>query len=244
MSKNNERIESKLLKSHGIIHGFSTKQDGNMSFDRSLNGLAPENLKKFTEKLGIDIESDCLAILNTQNSGNAALIKKASRKNRVIIYQNSPEIVQVRHNPIAPQGIDGAVTQNQNIFLAILPADCPPVYFFDPETGYLGLIHCSAEAVTNNIIFTTLVLLQKNDVKLTDLLFFIGPGICGDCYDQSFDLKQLIFERLLFFGCQPKKIEICPDCTYSQKNKYFSNNRARGSSKEGRQIAIIGKKYI
>ena len=51
-----------FLKFPGLVHGFSTKADGNMSFKFGKKEEVIKNRKKFLSKLGIELNS-CVALV-------------------------------------------------------------------------------------------------------------------------------------------------------------------------------------
>ncbi len=226
----------------GLVHGVSTKTFGNMSFDRSQQGLAPQNLENFASATGINMETDSLAILNVNNTDNVILLATPLEKGRTIIYKDSPAVVRIHPQQEKPC-LDAAICQQKNAFLAILPADCPPIMLFDPATQTFAIIHASTVSISKKIIFKTLLCLQKwLGVKLKDVRCYIGPGICSHCYKYKLDLASIAAQELIYFGINEKNIETSNLCTYHHLDLFFSNHRAQNKDAEGRQIAVIGLK--
>jgi copper oxidase (laccase) domain-containing protein len=238
-------ITSQLLRST-VIQAISTKKLGNMSYDREkIKGQAEKSLTNLLQLLNLDLALVSLAVLPTNNTCNVAIINQPSKKGRLILHSHSPEIKEL-YNFDGKNGFDACITKEKDTLLAILPADCAPVMLYDPITGYIALIHAGKKGVGNWIVCKTIHCLKNYcGVNTKNLYCYIGPTICRQCYKPdglSFDLISAIIHQILLTGAQAKKIEISPFCTAHHSHLFFSNFRSKGSQKEGRQIAVLGKK--
>ncbi|MBD3359114.1 MAG: hypothetical protein GF365_00175 [Candidatus Buchananbacteria bacterium] len=239
-------IRSSLLSQQGVIHGFSTKQIGNMSFDRSQKGRANNNQQIFFQKLGIDLNQTAVFFPPVRHSTNVALVSKSDKNNgRIILNDQSQEIIILDREKAQP-GIDSCISFNYNTFLAILPADCAPVMLFEPLTKFFGLIHVGSLGLKNNIIEKTFDCLKKHcEIPARHFYCYIGPCICKNCYTHQVDLRNLIAGRLFDIGVSGSKMEVSQLCTAHDEQLFFSHHRAQKSGKdqaEGRNMAIIGLK--
>ncbi len=242
--KNDGIIRSSLLSQQGVAHGFSTKQIGNMSFDRSQKGRAINNQQIFFQKLGIDLNQSAVFLLAVKHSANVALVEKSDKNNgRIILNDQNQEIIILDRKKNQP-GIDSCISFTSNTFLAILPADCAPVMFFEPRTKFFGLIHVGSRGLENNIIEKTFSCLKKRcEIPAKYFYCYIGPCICKNCYSHRVDLRNLIADRLFNIGVLGNRIEISQLCTAHDEQLFFSHHRAQKSGKdqiEGRNMAIIG----
>jgi len=237
-------IQSELLKSQPIIHGISTKNYGNMSYDRDQKGEAEENLQRFLLRLHLKLEDISLLKLPVNNTSNVALVQSLKR-GRIILHEKNPEVKNIFKMGLK-HGFDACIGNTPNTFLGILPADCAPVMIFDPTTENYALIHAGAVGAQGWIVAKTIFCLKSwCNTKPKDLMCYIGPNICPKCYKidgQSYDIAGAIRSQLIFATVRKENIEIDTHCTAEDEHLFFSNYRAKGSKAEGRQIAIIGRK--
>lgn len=161
------------------------------------------------------------------------------------------------------KGTDGLVTNQKGLLCTAFFADCVPLFFFDPITGYIGIAHAGWKGSINRIAEKMVEAFIKVDVKAENLLVAIGPCISQQNYEvdervvQSIretdrvnvvrslgknrfllDLKQLNVDILLQSGVLRHNIEITNYCTYRDENIFFSHRRDHG--KTGRMLGFIG----
>lgn len=159
-------------------------------------------------------------------------IKKVSKNNKGKIIQNA----------------DGLMTNEKGITLSIRTADCLSIFIFDSKKNVIALLHAGWRGLESNIVGKSIKKLIKefgSDAK--DIVVGIGPGI-GICHFEVkedvkdkfkkyknaierknerifINLKQIALEQLLKEGIKEKNIEINPDCTYHENEKYYSFRR-------------------
>lgn len=272
-------IKSSLLVSDGITHGVSTKPMGNMSFGRDYDGTAVKNLKNFLELLDIQADKDTILFLNLTHSANVALVKKVEGRNgRVVLSQNSPEIVRLAKfqgiNPPSDyvsrpeEGIDACISKSPGLLLAILPADCAPIFLYDPVTSYYAIAHAGVLGAFSNIVPRTIECMREwVEVDPHNLHCYIGPCITSKIYHlessglwktvlhdkvsleqaRSFDLKDYLANQLLTLGLKKENIELSKACTGSDSDLFFSNYSVKTNiekNKQGRIISCIGRAEI
>lgn len=228
-----------------LVYGFSEKKDGSMRLGDN-EKIFQQNRKrreKYFAKFGTTLSQ--IAQANLVHGDNIA------------------KIGQDQAGKIIPE-TDGLITNTPNIFLALTGADCFPVYFYDPRSKVVGLVHVGWKGAVRNIVGQSVKSLIKNfDIKASDLLVGIGSGI-RECHfeikeenlhfykdysdqvvrrnDQIFiDLAGIIKQQLLETGTKKKNIEDSELCTYCLKNKYFSYRRDKPEIIEA-MIAHIGMK--
>ncbi|MGC9326777.1 MAG: polyphenol oxidase family protein [Candidatus Hinthialibacter sp.] len=135
---------------------------------------------------------------------------------------------------------DALITREENLPLAILIADCLPIFFAAPDAGVIGLAHAGWRGTFDEISVKTVERMRSEfGVKLQDLKVWIGPGISAegftigedlwdkfrerwgayrDCFRESttsIDLKRLNRRQLVEAGVSSDQIEISEDCTFS-----------------------------
>ena len=142
-------IKSKLIsKYQNISHGFFNKLGGYSdgiykslncgkgSKDKKIN--INKNLKKVCKK--INCENNKLVLLNQIHSNKVYLINKIPKKR--------------------PVG-DALITSKNKFALAILTADCAPIFIFDPYKKIIAAIHAGWKSAYKKIIYQTINKFKK-----------------------------------------------------------------------------------
>lgn len=161
------------------------------------------------------------------------------------------------------KGIDGLITESKGVLCTAFFADCVPIYFFDPTSGYIGIAHAGWKGTVHRIGQKMVETLQSAGAEPADILVTIGPCISRDVYevdervasqipDDLFDktvikqgnnrfllgLKQLNKEILLQQGILRHNIDVTNYCTFRDEALFFSHRRAQ--EKTGRMLGYIG----
>lgn len=182
---------------------------------------------------------------------NVHIIKDADKGKGAASYQSSLN------------DIDGLITNRAGILCTAFFADCVPLYFYDPETGYIGIAHGGWKGTVQGISEKMVDTFKSLGVNTDSLLVAIGPCISQDVYEVDekvigqipekyrrktvipkennrylLDLKQLNVEILLQHGVIRHNIEVTEYCTFSDNELFFSHRRDHG--KTGRMLGYIG----
>ena len=162
---------------------------------------------------------------------------------------------------------DAMVTDQPNLLLGILTADCVPVLFHDPQAHIIGAAHAgwkgALAGVTDNVITAMAALgSDRNNIACA-----IGPCIAQPSYEVDagfrarfletdtandrffaagkpghfqFDIESYVAARLQVAGIT--KVDKLGLDTYAHEDRYFSYRRSchRGEAGYGRQISLIG----
>lgn len=83
---------------------------------------------------------------------------------------------------------DGLASGQEGVFLVIRTADCLPVVLVDPETRLFGACHAGWRGSYDNITGTLIETLEAMGADPRRLHGWIGPSICGNCYEVSGEL--------------------------------------------------------
>ena len=84
---------------------------------------------------------------------------------------------------------DGIITNEKNLMLLTVEADCVPVYILDPVKKAIAMVHSGWRGTVQRITENAIDLMKENygsDVK--DILIHFGPSICGNCYEVGMEL--------------------------------------------------------
>jgi len=233
---------------------LSEKSDGDMLFkndNQLLNEKIKLNRQKFFQENNLNssklvniagIHSNHIRIIEEQDLGKGAMEPETRIKDT-----------------------DGLVTNIKNSYLMVTGADCFSVFFYDEQSQVVGVAHCGWQGIIKNIIPMMINKLRENfNSRLNELKIWIGPGIKGCHFEvkkdvvESFkekyetaiikkddkyyiDLPVVIKSQLIKSGISPENITEYLDCTYCQKEKWFSYRRDRPEYPETSAF-IIGLK--
>lgn len=161
------------------------------------------------------------------------------------------------------QAIDGIITKETGMLNTAFFADCVPLYFFDPESEYIGIAHAGWKGTVNNIAQNMVNKLTSQGVKRENLLVAIGPSISQKHYEVDdfiinqldaenqtstvvkqggnrylLDLKQLNVNNLLKAGVLRHHIAVTSYCTYANEDLFYSYRR--DGKNTGRMLGFIG----
>ena len=233
-----------------LIHGITTKSEGNIDPHFGNKKQVGDNLTTIVEHLSPQVEG---VIQFEQVHGADILVinSKAKRDKylgKVVINK------------------DGIISNQKDSLLMARSADCIPLFLYNPKNQAVGLIHVGWRGAVAKIHLKAIDILQtKLKSNARDILIGIGPGICGNCYEskqtpqqanqkdwQQFinkdrqswriDLPGFVEKSLVNLGINKKNIETMNICTFENKN-LFSHQRSKNTGEqEGRFASLIGIK--
>lgn len=159
---------AKLQKFSGLVHGFSTKADGNMSFKFGKKKEVVKNRSKFLSKLGIKPNS-CVALV-TQH------------EDKIVVAGRSLAGMGIK-NPKSAIAADGLITKEKNLYLFLLVADCLPIILYDPKEEILGIIHAGWRSTKLKIALKAVNKFKtKFNCGSSNICAAIGPAIHKESY--------------------------------------------------------------
>ena len=178
---------------------------------------------------------------------------------------HSDKIVIVKptiHNFKNPPECDALITNQPNIPLMVMTADCSPVLFYDPKQKVIAVAHAGRAGALKGIIPKTVNKMQEVfGSELIDIQVVLGPSIGACCYeigekiatevldagynsaviqkDCSFhlDVNTIIHRQLQEIGIHEEKIEDINICNACENNRFFSYRA--DYQKTGRMSGII-----
>jgi YfiH family protein len=203
------------------------------------------------------------------NRGKVADHMGVSTDDLCSVFQvHSPDVVTV-DTPLDSTGkkADAMVTNNPNISLGILTADCAPILFSDPSTNIVGAAHSGWQGALAGVSENTIEAMCKLGASRENITAVVGPCISqmnyevgqefferfldedarfGDFFAQGrsngkyqFDLPALCLHKLRSSGI--KQAEWTRHCTYADPNRFYSYRRTTHHKEPdyGRLIACI-----
>jgi polyphenol oxidase len=161
---------------------------------------------------------------------------------------------------------DGFITNEPNILLTAVFADCVPLFFYSPKENLIGLAHAGWRGTVKGIGRKMVHEFIDSGANLKDIKVAIGPSISSMHYEvddyvvsnipiayhkppiifqkdddhYDLDLNQLHKEIFLEEGLLEENILVSSYCTYSEEELFFSYRRDKGQT--GRMMAFIGMK--
>lgn len=152
----------------GIVHGFSTIDEGNMSFKFGGNREVVENRKNFLKKLGINFNS-CVCLMG-QHESKVSVVDKSDATKGMKDYKGAGRV-------------DGLITKEKGLFLFMLAADCLPIIIYDPIKKLVGLVHAGWRGTDKEIAAKTLVRFKEEfGSSFKDLVVGFGPAALKKSY--------------------------------------------------------------
>ena len=80
-------------------------------------------------------------------------------------------------------GYDAMITDLPGVAIGVRTADCIPVLLYDPVKKAAAAIHSGWRGTVSKIVGKTVIKMQSTYASQpSDILAFIGPGICVDCF--------------------------------------------------------------
>lgn len=158
----------KLLKFQELVHGFSTKSDGNLSFRFGEEQEVIKNRENFLSKLNIDINS-CAALW-------------VQHKDGIVVAKRGLAGKGMEEKEFAVRA-DGLITSEKGLYLFLLIADCLPIILYDPKEKVVGVVHAGWRNTDKKIAFKA-VDKVANEFGCTprDIYAAIGPAIHKESY--------------------------------------------------------------
>lgn len=231
-------------------------------------------------------QAELIVAIADRGDGNFGILAASSNKEqwraRAEVWQKlgiSPEQVvtlkprgsrvQVINQPQKFIIAQGLITNQPDLYLSLLTADCPAMVIYDTRQKVIGLLHLGWWQVYRYLLKDFwLVWQSKYQSQPADLKIFIGPSICGQCYQLTgwrgwlrvamfklsswrvglvkqnnhyyLDLRQIILQQLKSLGLAQAEIKVCEHCTY--ENKQLPSRRREGIERASSLLTVAGNK--
>jgi len=88
---------------------------------------------------------------------------------------------------MAAEKADALVTTDRRLAVAVRIADCVPVLFADPDAGVVAAAHAGRVGLGAGVLPATVA--RMSELGAARITAWIGPHICGDCYEVPADLQ-------------------------------------------------------
>ena len=160
---------------------------------------------------------------------------------------------------------DAIITNQKNLPIAVLTADCAPILICDNKKNMIAAIHAGWKGAHKGIIKKVIKFMIKKGCKLENITAVVGPCIAVENYEikrdfikkflkkdiknkiffkkirnkNYFNLNKYIYSQLK--NLKVKNIDVINKDTFNAKNNFFSARRSisRNENDYGRNISII-----
>lgn len=220
-----------------------------------------------------------IAFLSDKSDGNIAYHVQDSKenvdKNRIALakkyhykYSDLVYMEQIHSNNVVcvdfssqklQKQCDALITNEKNLPLMVMVADCIPVMFFDEIQQVIAVAHAGRNGVFTNIVKNVVELMIQNyHCETKNIQVFLGESIQKCCYEVSVELaniainsfgKEFVNGRLLdlqgickkqLLNCEilEENIQIQEYCTKCNSSQKYYSYRAQGNE-AGRFAAVM-----
>jgi YfiH family protein len=251
-------LQSPLVsKLPNIQHGF---------FYPGQNGTGPDRSNNLSFKNGE--MGDVL-----QARKNACGLIQLSHHNLTHVYQvHGTAVWKVDESQRGAGAIDGTrqigegdamITNVGDTPLAVLIADCLPVFLVDQDSRAVGIVHAGWRGSLDGIVIKTIEAMKREyGIQPQELLVWIAPGISHEHFEVGrevwdqfadkwglhrdifyqrdslyLDIKRLNCYQLVSSGILTENIEVSPECTYARRDMFSYRRDGAGV---GHNMAVIG----
>ena len=217
-----------------ILAVFTTIKDGNLAYhvqDKK------ENVDKNRKNLALKYNYDAKKLISmNQTHGNTVQIVNSS----------SPRIID---------DCDGLITNEKNLPLMVMVADCIPILLYDDKKGVIAALHAGRNSTFLKIAEVAISKMKENfNSKPSDIKAILGPSIQKCCYEVSIELANITeksfgkefvngrnidlqgINKSILVQNGVKNIKILNNCTKCSSKEHFSY---RKDHKTGRFAGII-----
>ena len=104
----------------------------------------------------------------------------------------------------APEA-DGQVTVDPGVGLAVLVADCIPMLAADASAGVIGAAHAGRRGAADGIALRTVDEMVRSGADRDRIEVWLGPAICGSCYEVPADLRDEVEAQLPGSACRTEQ---------------------------------------
>lgn len=155
---------------------------------------------------------------------------------------------------------DALITDQHEIYLRVLTADCAPVLIWSDQKPVIAAVHSGWQGSALNILGKTIQkMVNKFKLAAASLNVVIGPALSADNFEVGsefsekfpadylipqaggrfkLDNNRFLKDSAIQAGVDRARVEIMNYCSYRDENMFFSHRRDFGVT--GRMMSIIG----
>lgn len=249
-------LQPAWLGQSSLVAGFTTRNGGssrppfnslNLGFN-SGDQMSQVEANRAAVARAFDLEPHLFLTVN-QVHGNEILV----------IDEANPDVSHFQR-----VASDAIITNQRNILIGILVADCFPVILYDQKKHVSAVVHLGWRGTSAGLLGRTIKAMQEIfGCKTAELRAAVGPGIAAHRYEvdrpvrEAFrqgvgqwervatevslghwqlDLQQSILLQLDEAGISRSLVDVVTECTCCHKETFFSYRRDEGRT--GRQMGF------
>ena len=244
----------KLARLKNLKHGFFNSSSG-----KSKGIYQSLNCGPGSKDLSVNVKKN-LEIVKKKISNSAKNIFLLNQ-----IHSNKFVYIDYNYKLTKKPKADAVITNQKNLPIAVLTADCVPILIYDNKKRIVAAIHAGWKGAFKGIIDKVIKFMVKKGCSLKNITAVIGPSISVKNYEVKddfmkkfikkdkkslkyfkiennklyFDLSQYVYSQIL--QNKIKNIDTIKLDTFDIKNKFFSARRALSLKQNdyGRNISII-----
>lgn len=227
-------------------------------FDLMANWPAPPTISaltttRLTGNLGLHVGDNPEQVQHNRDE----LVKRLSLVNQPIWLEQTHTNHCVVVEEDSERHADAAITRSSAHPLVIMTADCLPILLCNQAGTEIAAIHAGWRGLLNGIVENTI---HKMQSVPSDLMAWIGPAICQQCYETGDEVCEAYIQKYPFtkdafhthasrvMADLPKLAELILQasgimavyqsnaCTYELENTFFSYRR---QAQTGRMATLI-----
>ncbi len=248
-------LSKKLFEQKKIRHRFFNRIGGKSTgIYKSLNCGKGSKDKKYKIKENLKIVKNRIS----KNSKNIFLLHQTHSNKFVFIDKK----FQFNKKKIKA---DAIITDQTQIPIAVLTADCVPILLYENKRNMIAAIHAGWKGAYKGIIDNVVNFMIKKGCKQKNIFAAVGPSIGKSNYNVRNDFKKKFIKKdkknkiffsnkknIIFFDLpnyvksqlklnKIRKIDMINIDTFKKKNNFFSARRALKLRHDdyGRNISII-----
>ena len=242
-------INSQLLSQYKeIMHAYSTRLDGVSKYGN--------NLAYHVNDVNEDVDKNHRLLASYLHYP----LNKLVHMNQV--HKDDIIIVNKSYNYKETPTCDALITNDKNVPLMVMVADCIPVLIYDPVREIVAAVHAGRAGIFQEIIPKTINKMKEiYGSESKDIIVSLGPSIHQCCYEVGKDIKKeteqlgygyaiktengkyyldltaIGYEQLIKSGIEKKNIEKSSYCTACHTDTFYSYRAENKSC--GRFVGII-----
>lgn len=127
------------------------------------------NRERFFTEVGLSLADSIWA--DQVHGTDVAIVSEADKGKGAFRYEE------------AIQATDGLITTNEKLPLALVFADCVPLFFCAKDHGVIGVAHAGWKGTVGNIVSSMADSFAALGVPEADIDMFVGPAITAEDYE-------------------------------------------------------------
>ena len=178
-----------------------------------------------------------------------------------VVFLDAEDLQKDAAPQIVPEA-DGVLTSVPEVTLAILTADCLPIFFLVPDPLTIGIVHAGWRGSANLFAQSAVEKLRRATRQSPEkFLVVFGPAIGACCYQVGTEFKKLFWDsvtgrgkalyldlvkenrqQLKKVGIKEERMGENPPCTSCHPDTFYSYRREK--EKAGRMVSWIRIKSV